>query len=494
MNQPESLDFSQPGRQSPVAILLILSRFLRFLFRQFWPVLLVFFLRPGRLTLMWAVWAALAISVLSALNSLLSYYFSRFYVSDGDLVLEKGWIQRTRLSVPVERIQSISFQQSFLHRIFGAVSVDIDTAGAKGAEFSLMALDEARAQALRDYLLSRKRESSEAAGRREEEAAQEDKVLLRLNVPDLLKIGISQNHIRTAGILTAVGLGFVDDLESALGKQVYNDMERSIGALFESLFTLTLAFVILLLLVSFIGTLVLTVVRDYDLRFIRTGQGFKVVGGLFTRREQSASVEKIQFISWRAHPIQRWMGMFSLRLHQTTGFGSRSRKTIQVPGCYPPQLEAVRREYFPQTETEEWEWHSPAEHYFRRRFLYLGLIPVIAGIGLSLLTRNQHMLPLFIVWGPVAYFWQRQIVRTFRIGLHAEGLQLRSGFFTRETTFLLWKKVQAVSLRQSPYQRGKSLADTVLHTTSGDLILPYLPEEKAGLIRDYVLFRVETSV
>lgn len=491
MKQPENPDFSQPRRQSPVAILLILSRFLRFLFRQFWPVLLVVVLRPGRLTLVWAVWAALAISVLSALNSLLSYYFSRFYVDGGDLVLEKGWIQRTRLSVPVERIQSISFQQSFLHRVFGAVSVEIDTAGSKGAEFSLMALAEADAVALRDFLLSRKREAGEAPGTPEEEAATGSKLLMRLSTLDLLKIGISQNHIRTAGILTAVGLGFFDDLESALGKQLYKDMERSVGALFENLFSLTLAFVAILLLVSFIGTLVLTVVRDYDLRFIRTGQGFKVVAGLFTRREQSASLGKIQFISWSAHPIQRWLGMFSLRLHQTAGYAPNSRKIIQVPGCYPPQLETVRSEYFPQTGEEEWEWHSPTEHYFRRRFLYLGIIPVLAGIGLSLLTRNQHMLPLFVLWGPAAYFWQRQIVRTFRIGLHAEGLQLRSGFFTRETTFLLWRKAQAVSLRQSPYQRGKSLADTVLHTASGDIILPYLPEEKAALIRDFVLYRVE---
>lgn len=491
MKQPESPDFSQPARQSPVAILLILSRFLRFLFRQFWPVLLVLFLRPGRLTLMWAVWAALVLSVLSAINSLLSYYFSRFYVAGGDLVLERGWIQRMRLSVPLERIQSISFQQSFLHRIFGAVSVEIDTAGSKGAEFSLMALDEARAHALRDYLLSRKREAGEGGGAQEEEAEPAQKVLMQLSVSDLLKTGISQNHIRTAGILTAVGLGFLDDLESALGKQLYNDMERSVGALFESLLSLTLAFVVILLLVSFIGTLVLTVVRDYDLRFIRTGQGFKVVAGLFTRREQSASLSKIQFISWSAHPIQRWLGMFSLRLHQTAGYAPNSRKTIQVPGCYPPQLEAVRGEYFPQVEEGEWEWHGPTEHFFRRRFLYMGIIPTLAGIGLSLLTRNEHMLPLFILWGPAAYFWQRRIVRTFRIGLHAEGLQLQSGFFTRETIFLLWKKVQAVSLRQSPYQRGKSLADTVLHTASGDILLPYLPSDKAGLIRDFVLYRVE---
>ncbi|MDV7400366.1 hypothetical protein RZS08_53620, partial [Arthrospira platensis SPKY1] len=103
-----------------------------------------------------------------------------------------------------------------------------------------------------------------------------------------------------------------------------------------------------------------------------------------------------------AHPIQRWVGMFSLRLFQASGYSKVKQGAIQVPGCYWPQVEAVQAVYFPEANQGEWEWHSPTIYYFRRRLLFLGILPAVAGIGLSLLSQNQHMIPLFILWAPAA--------------------------------------------------------------------------------------------
>ena len=492
MTQPEGIDFSRPNRQSPVAILLILISLFRFLFRQFWPVLLVFFFQPKRAALFGLIWLGAVLALISAVNSILSYFYSVYYVSDGELILEKGWLRRTRLSVPLDRIQTISFQQTFLHRLFNTVSVEIDTAGSKGSEFSLHAIQQAQAHDLRDFLLQQRKK--EAAGEAEEAAPSVKRVLLRLGISDLLKIGVSQNHLRTAGILTAIGLGFLDDLESVLGEAAYKDWEKTVGGYFEALWWLTLTFVLILLLLSFFGTLILTAIRNYDLQFVQTGQGFHVEAGLFARREQSANLRKIQFIRWSAHPIQRWLGLFSLRLYQAAGYALNKRKTIQVPGCYWPQLEAVQEVYFPEANTGEWEWHGPSPHFFSRRFLFLGILPAIAGIGLSLLFREFQFLPIFLLWAPGAFFWQRRIYRTFHIGLHPEGLQVQEGFFTRNTTYLRWKKTQGISLKQTPYQQKHEVATLVLHTASGDINLPYLPIEKARPIRDYVLFQIEKKM
>lgn len=490
MTHPDEIDFSLPNRQSPVAILLILFRLFRFLFRQFWPVLLVFFIQPKRATLFGLIWLGVILAFLSTVNSIFSYFYSVYYVSEGELILETGWLRRTRLSVPLDRIQTISFQQTFLHRLFNTVSVEIDTAGSKGAEFSLHAIQHKQAHALRDFLLRQRAE--EIPGALEEPTSIQRKVLLQLGVFDLFKIGISQNHLRTAGILTAVGLGFLDDLESVLGEAVYKDWEKTVGGYFDALWWLTLAFVVILLILSFFGTLILTAIRNYDLQFIQTGQGFHVEAGLFAKREQSANFRKIQFIRWTAHPIQRWLGMFSLRLYQAAGYALNKQKTIQVPGCYWSQLETVQRVYFPEATHEgDWEWHELSPHFFSRRFLFLGIFPAIGGIGLSLLLREYQFLPIFLLWGPCAFFWQRRLFRTFFVGLHPEGLQVQEGFFTRTTTYLRWQKTQGISLKQTPYQQNHAVANLVLHTASGDIKLPYLPIGKARSIRDYVLFQVE---
>jgi len=489
MREPEESVYFRPNRQSPVAILLILLRLFRFLFRQFWPVFLVFIFRPKRATLYGMIWIGVVLALFSAVNSILSYFYSVFYISEGELILESGWLRRSRLSVPLDRIQTISFQQTFIHRLFNTVSVEIDTAGSKGSEFSLTAIEQTRAHELREFLLDQRIEPSPEAI--EDPESFKEKVLLQLHIPDLLKIGVSQNHLRTAGILIAIALGFLDNLESAFGDTVYKEMEKTLGGYLETMWWLSLALVVTLVFLSFLGTLVLSVIRNYDLRFSQTAQGFHVIAGLFAKREQSANLKKIQFIRWSAHPIQRWLGMFSLQMYQAAGYAINKKKTIQVPGCYWPQLEVVQDVYFPKIRESEWEWHGPSPHFFSRRFLFRGLLPAIIVSGLALLTRDYHVIPLLILWIPAAFFWQRKVYRTFFIGLHPEGLQLQEGFFTRNTTHLLWKKIQGVSLKQSPYQQRHQIANLLLHTASGDITLPYLPLKKAKPIRDFVLFQVE---
>jgi putative membrane protein len=487
MTQPEPVDFSRPSRQSPAAIPLILTRLFRTLIRQFWPVLLVFIFRPQRETLYGIIWIAAILALVSSINSIVSYFFSWYYVSEGELILQKGWINRSRLSVPLERIQSVSFEQTLLHRLFRAVRIEIDTAGGQGAEFSLLALDEEKARALRDFLLENRSDLPVEAERPRE------KTLLQLGIGDLIKIGLSQNHLRTAGILIALALGLLDDLESVLGKRVYQDLEKMIGSYFDSFWILALSFITIMLFLAFFGTLILNAFRNYQLRFTQTAEGFKIVSGFFARQEQSAALRKIQYIQWSAHPIQRWLGMFSLRLYQAASHAVSRKSTMQIPGCYQKQLDAVQDVYFPEAREGVWEWHAPSVYFFRRRLLFLGILPALAGTAFSLYMQNNLLLPVFLLWGPVSAYWQWRYYRTYRIGLHPLGLQAREGFFTRDASMLRWTKIQGVSLRQSPYQRNRQVANLALHTASGDVVLPYLPLEKARQIRDYALFRAESE-
>jgi uncharacterized membrane protein YdbT with pleckstrin-like domain len=55
-------------------------------------------------------------------------------VTDQRVILEEGVLQRTSRVIPLDRVQDVSTTQTLLGRILGYGSVEIDAAGASGAE------------------------------------------------------------------------------------------------------------------------------------------------------------------------------------------------------------------------------------------------------------------------------------------------------------------------------------------------------------------------
>ena len=69
----------------------------------------------------------------------------------------------------------------------------------------------------------------------------------------------------------------------------------------------------------------------------------------------------------------------------------------------------------------------------------------------------------------------------------------RSGLLGYRTVALLFRKVQRVSVTQSRYQRRKNLASLRMYMASGSVRIPYISHETAKQLRDYILYKVESS-
>lgn len=486
-NRPEWL--SHPTRQSPAALLLILSRFVRLMLRQLWPFLLILLLNPKGRSAENFTLIILALGGVSALASMFSYFRFYFLVENGQFILQQGFFRRSVVSIPLDRIQSVTFQQNVLHRLFGVVGVDIDTAGSQGSEASILALSQAKAEELRDYLMQFRQEQAQ-----ESEATSSPQWLLSLQPADLLRIGLGQNHLRTAGILLALAIGFLDDVREALGMKslpIEEWIQQGAGLEFLG-WALSLG--ILLLLVAFLGTLILTVVRHYDFRVRETARGFYLSGGLFNRRELSAVKSKIQFMRWQTNPLLQRFHLYAVRLFQAASESVQARTSIQIPGAYPEQLEVLQESYFPGFSQEETTSYPVDKQYFIRRFLWLGLLP---GVGLLLGTLVMQSFGTYtwlgIFWIPFSWFWHRHAWRNWSLALSPKGLQVQYGVWTRTGILLEWKHVQSVEINQSPFQQRAQLADITFYTAAGAVSIPYISLNLARPLRNYVLFTVETN-
>lgn len=497
MTKRNDLNFlSEPRRQSSVAIFLILLKSFRVILGQAWPIFIALIFNPTKSKDTYFALAIIGITALSAIRSIISYFKFYYYVKNDELIIEKGIFQKTKLNVPFDRIQTVNFKQNILHQLFNVVSLEIDTAGSKGNEFSITALKKDQAITIREFLLAQKKSSTAipfSTEEVEEEIEIPEEELLHLSPMDLVKIGVSQNHLRTAAIVFAFMFTSMDYIESITGWKLENGIDNLLGSSSNTLLIGLITIVPTFIIIAFLISLVRTVIRYYDLRFFKTALGFKVVSGLFTRNEQSASMQKIQLIRWTTNPIKKVFSLFDISLRQAASTAIARKQSIYVPGCYEEQLSSVRAAYFPEETQLSFEEHVIHPLVIYRRVLYFGLLP--AGIFLLNQSWNGTTGNNFwaIIWVVIVLLLSWVYQRNFKYFVSDEGIRISTSIIGRTETLLKWFKIQGVEIQQGIYQRRKNLCNLVFHTAAGTVKIPYIEIEKAKKMEDFILFKIENS-
>lgn len=495
-SRPASLQIEK--RQSPVAILIIIQRLFVTIIKSAWPVFVFYFINPQSKVEYIVSLVAIGAVALSTVGSLISYFTFYFQLKETELVMRSGLFNKTFRTIPFDRIQTISFTQNIIHRIFNVVQLDLDTAGSIGSELAIKALSHQEANEIKAYILDRKAslpiptEELEISKKFENLApsnipVKSERLLLKLSVKDLLKIGVSQNHLRTVGIMIAFIFGLSQYAEELLSKEKEEEIWLFI---FGSAMIIALL-VVLLFMGAFFLSLLNTVLRYYDLNVLQSDGGYTITSGLFTKTEQSAQHQKIQLLEWRNNPIKRLFGFSTLYLKQAASAALNRKRTLVVPGCYPAQIEAVRDSYFSNFNKDDFKEYSISPLVIGRIVLYLGVVPALIFCFLKLM--NSWWALLILGWIPIVWFFARIYYKKWRYAISPRGIYLTKGILGQRAAILRWFKVQSVTLKQSPFQQRKGLTTIEFSTAGGTLTLPYISLTHAKELSDYVLYVVERS-
>ena len=487
-----------PQRQSKAAIIIILLKFIKVLARQLWPIILVIlFNRKGNLDI-WLGMIVAVISLTTLTGSIIAYFKFYYFVEGGELNVRKGVLKKTSLNVPFERIQSVDFEQNIIHQLFNVVSVKIDTAGSAGSELSIDAISRERADELRDYILKQRKaikEEQDEEGVIEDEAFDKEaanNLILALTPIDLLKVGVSQNHLRTALIILAFFFTIGGELESIWNIDLVDEIENRSGDIGQVGIIFAFLFATVFIFISFLITLVRTVINYFNLKFWETPNGFKVVSGLITRKEKSMQKKKLQILGWSNNPIKKLFGIYQLRLFQAASMDVLGQKTMIVPGAYQNQIEETMHIVIPGTEHAIFERHG-IHPLARLRFIwFLGMVPCIAISIVAWVSGNQNLYWL-LLYLPLSVYMGFQYFKKRGFQIHPDYFIAEGGIFGRSFKLIEMFKIQAVQISQGWYETRKNLATIHIYTAAGDLSVPYLPMAKANQLKDYILFKVEGS-
>jgi putative membrane protein len=483
-------DFSIPTRQSYVAILLILGRTTSLVFRQLIPILLVVMFRktepdagPPYFT-----YAGLAVILLVMIWSAANFYMSWFVVKDGELIVHSGIFQRKKTVIPLDRIQTVHFEQNFIHQLFDVHRVKMETAGSEKNEVSFQALSQENAFALRALTFHGSIENdAENAVAGQEGAIEYDTVSsvrqpaipwVKHDLNTLLKVGLTQQHLRSGALILVFIFWIFENIQQAgieLDSYAENVEEWNLNLWL-------LAFFLLFLSVVIVGiSLVMAILLFWDLRFSRVADGFILSSGLFTRKEKSARDHKIQYIQWSDNLLKKAIGHFDLELFQAAGHSLSRKQRIFVPGCINAQVDDVAFALFGLSQNDFTTFLQVSSVYFYR---FAVLVSIGFALGISIfvygdLTSYAISATFLLIFLLVTRFlaWKK-----CRYSFVNDVLYLKKGVFATKDVLMPVVKLQAVKLRQSIYQRRQGLCDVLLYTASGTLRIPYITYQEGMAI------------
>lgn len=490
MRKKSDFDFSVPHRQSYAAIVMILGRSLNIVMRQLFPVFIVVFLGSSQNRDTFLIYVGVATALITLTISLVNYFVTYFYIKNNELIFHTGVFTKRKTALPFDRIQTVHFEQNIFHTIFSVVKLNIDSAGSDKNEFQFHALDIAKAQALRDTILKGQSIHDSNTGILDEKpTAEQNEKIITLSVGDLLRAGFTENHIKSGGLIIFFFFWIYNNLKDA-GVDVEDYTGHIPGEWINVSLLLTLVFLFFLISVSI--SLFRTVIVNFNLSVFRTSAGFKILHGLFTRKETSARDHKIQYISWSDNLLKKLIGFYNLYIHQASPGQVKLKENIRIPGVRKAHIHALTTYLYGMNETENIPLSSVRIPYFTRFTLIISILFVVSVAGIYLFsqliwTLYPLIISLFLILIRFLSF------RKKKYGLAGDMLILRGGTFGDTYTLMPVYKIQAAAIHQSWYQWRHQLCDVKIFTASGPLILPYISLSEGYALVQFLTYSAETD-
>lgn len=487
------IDVTKPTRQSLKGLGFIFFQSIRQAIRMFWALIAVLVLQrnifENKLVLTVIVVVTLILLLVHTVLYYLNFYF---YVAGDEFIIKKGYIRKKVLSIPLERIQSINTKQNLIQQVLNVVSLEIDTAGSVGKELKIHALEKSFASELQIQIRSRKKEKLSF----ESEEVQEfqdspEKLILKLSPGDLMKIGISQNHIRAGLIIVAFGFQIFQQIQDLFKDKADEYSNEFMNFLSNSNWALITFLIVFFLIVSIFFSLFRTIFKYFDFKLLKKEDTYRIESGLVNKRNVIIPHNKVQELNWETGPLKQLFGIYNLVFKQAVSGQNRRQQLVDAPGCLNTHLDLLRTDLFGEDQLSDSPKIYSDNYFFRRLWIYFGWAPVI--IATPFLYAEVLFWIGAIIWLAVAAGYSFLILKKRYFRINNNQIRISSGAISHKWKQMELFKIQSVEFRQTIFQKRRALATLYLMNAAGSMTIPFIDEKMAMEIYNYLLFHTEVS-
>ncbi len=449
---------------------------------------------------------------LLTLFAVISFKVYRYRLTSTNVEIRSGIINKKHLNLPFERVQNVKIEQPIYYRLSGHACLQLDTAGSAKDEAKIIALKKQVAESLKVSILQQAHTAIPTpSSQSNDDALQHQQIsqevtLNRRSLGDLVIHGITSNRI---WIFLGGLAPFLDDIMNSAG-----DWAKLFGLDFENIFSLqthsmleiviyavSLTLIILLVLVSF--SVLGSVISFYDYRLSRQDNKYIRRSGLLTKHEVTMQLSRLQVIVRK----QDWLDLLLRRInlkfeqnnatHQQQGQSALLTSKIIVPSVKEHECHELIKNAYPNNTLSSIMRH--------KRFSKISKQFLVRNIGI-LLT------PLWLIGSTVCIYFKTPALmlitssiygiaclltymRWRRWGYAADNqfIYVRKGVIGIDYYCFPIYKVQQVKFLQSVFIKPKQLASVQFVLASGNISIPFMPQNAARRLIDDSLYQVESS-
>ncbi|MFW5762008.1 MAG: PH domain-containing protein [Cyclobacteriaceae bacterium] len=491
--------FDQPQRQSGLGFVIYIGRNIRAIIS-----LLLSFFAFGALQSIALLFVGLLILlgvIVVLIFSYLQYEFFTFQIVNDELIINEGVLFRERKVIPFHRIQSVHLHQNLLQRITKLVGVKVDTAGSKGKELEIPALTRKKAETLRDLLRERSKiaedkttEITTEAARQEREpdsASAKSDALVKLNVWNLLVLGITENHLRSGFLAMAIVLGYFQQYSEFVKKYIEPTVEEYLPQNVENNITLIAGGIFVFLIGSIIISLLRIIFKFWDFEARLQENFIQIQSGLVKRNQYRIPKSKVQYLELHTNFIRKQLGFSNAKIFQAQSASSEASQSMEIPACFAHHEEAIKKLLF-QNLLQLPKININADTIAYVRFAALmGFIPIPFLVWAAIKLSWGFIFAAVLYYVYVLYSSWRY-GRTVEISLNQEIMTIRRGWLFPVRIFIPLYKAQSLAVKQNIFLKRRKLAHLIIYTASGSKRVKYLPEDIAFELANFQLAKVET--
>ena len=492
-------DFSVLARQNPKGIVINYSLLVYKVVKSFWILIPIFFSKSRETILNYIVPGLIVLGIVLLIISILQFLFFKFKIENDHFILNQGVIFKKKASIPLERIQTVNFKQNLIHQLINITQVEIQTAGAKNVEVSIKAISRQKAEALKKRL----QEGVVLVSEIEEDEMIEvpkSKVLFKLSFLELLKVSVSENHIKSFFWIFAIVSSLFWQFEDLLKEyfsysfyellNFYQENEKIVRGSVRLIFLLSVFVVLLSLIISFVRV----ILKHFDQKVSVLNDGIQLSQGLFTKRDDVLKIKKIQYITVITNPIKKKLGIQRIKVNQAGSAKTKAKKRIEIVGVKNGVLISLRNLFFGNEIVENENHFKPAPYYLFRMFLFSFYFILIVNVVLYLASFSI-MIQLLLTVGLIISSIVVNLLKYKKAYYTIENKKLTvgAGGISTITNIMEYYKMQNIKLVQSFIQKRRGVASVHLQTASGVIKMPNLYEEEANELMSIILDEASNS-
>ena len=442
-----------------------------------------------------SIFLFLGFIVLIALFAYIKYYYFK-YKFDFDksaFVVHKGFLEKTNLSIPFEKIQQININQNLIHKLFNLYEIQMDTAGSSSTEVDIKAVSKSVAN---DFKIIAEEIKKLSWSNTDSESLSETEASFNIDLKTLIKSGLTTRYFETLSLIIGglfLALQLLDDYNLSFASNL-TDIVKEADYSYGLISSLVLGVIATVLLTN----LITTVMKFYKYKATRSSKNLEIKYGLIKTKSVLLSPQKVQQFKTTQNWFQKMLNILDIKINQASSEVSsikEAQNNVKVPGCTLVQKQVLFDFIYGKAVGEEIILR-PNPRKFLINFIFFSLLP---STGLLVMHLNLDFFKgyycrLFVLFFLIVTLYTAwRFYKNNALFVSKNFIRSQYGFWDVTTTHVEHYKIQSAIISQPIWYKNSDVGDLLIFTAGGQIRVRTYNYTALKLILNNVLYNVEDS-